>query len=543
MRSHLSITLALTGALLLSSALSQDPAPTGNDGASPLESAVPAAPVNALLLRLRDGGIRWGEIIEHDAIGLRFRLLSHGGEVQLPWEFLDPSQEEELCQDFGYVNVSSEELMIQADRLVLTDGREVVGVILVREGPNFLVKVGGNELAIPKRRVASLTGGQLIPALDVYSREELYGQYLATLDESDPVAQVELAEICERILDFVAAERHYQAALDLGPDEGVEGIQFSLEHAAIKAEQQVQIDFLHETEVLRKRSRFDEALIRLEGFAQMFPGSPLIMDASKQQVRTAELRDVAASKLVQRRWSYWAKRLLREAAKRMDLDQAQGFAAGELSEKIQKGVHLDVLKHVSQAIPLEAISEYWAMRRKVRYITASYGQATWLLGKGRALAGNTKGEKAAKAAPESAMSKERAAFAEKMKRFQQNQQRAARARGGASDAELAETFWRTLPTGNRASWMYAYYVEFGGDHELRGHQYTPNCSYCGGTGGKEMIALGGASSGNGGAGRGGSGAGRGGSGGGSRAKLTSGMQVVKCPTCQGIGVTRRIYYR
>ena len=200
MRSYLSTTLVLAGALLLGPALAQDLVPADAAGAGPVEAAVPGVPTTAILLRLRDGGIRWGEIVEHDATGLRFRLLSHGGEVALPWEFLDPAQEEELRVDFGYVDVSSEELMIAADRLILTDGREVVGVILLREGPNFLVKVDGNELAIPKRRVASLTGGQLVPALDVYSREELYGQYQATLDESDPVAQVELAELCERIL-------------------------------------------------------------------------------------------------------------------------------------------------------------------------------------------------------------------------------------------------------------------------------------------------------------------------------------------------------
>ncbi|MFT7678109.1 MAG: tetratricopeptide (TPR) repeat protein [Planctomycetota bacterium] len=535
MRSQLTTTLALASALLLGSAIAQDSAPADASGAGPLESAVPAVPTTALLLRLRDGGIRWGEIVEHDATGLRFRLLSHGGEVSLPWEFLDPAQEEELRTDFGYVDVTSEELMIAADRLVLTDGREIVGVILLREGPNFLVKVDGNELAIPKRRVTSLTGGQLIPALDVYSREELYGQYLATLDESDPVAQTELAELCERILDFVAAEEHYQAALDLEPTEGVEAIRFSLERAAVKAKQQLQIDFLHASEVMRKRGHFDEALKRLAAFPEMFPGSPLILNAAKQEVRTAELRDVAASKLVQRRWNYWAKRLLRTAAKEMDLDAAQAFAAGELSEQIKKGVHLDLLKHVSEAIPLEAVSDYWGMRRKVRYTTASYGQATWLLGKERANAGTTADPKEAKKAPETAMSKERAAFAEKMKRFQQNQQRAARARGGASDAELAETFWLGLSGGLRANWMFAYYVEFGGDHELRDHQYTPNCSFCGGTGGREVISLGGTSGAKGTNGSRGSGGGR--------AKLSSGMQVVKCPTCQGIGVTRRIYYR
>ncbi len=530
------LTIGLCAGPLAAAGGAQEPASEDVESLVASTGAIPAA---ATLLRMRDGSIRWGEIIAHDPDGLNFRLLAHGGEVRIGWDFLDPGEENELREKFGYVDVASEELMIAADSLVLNDGRTVTGVIISREGPNFLVKVDGNLQAVPKRRVASLTSGQLIPALDVYSRDELYGQYLATLDETDPASHVELARLSERILDFASAETHYAAALELGvAEDEEESLRFALARAGTKAEQQEQIDFLRETDTLRKRGQFDEALLRLAGFPQAFPGSPLMQDAAEKLLRTEQLRDEAARKLVQRRWTYWAKRISRVAQKELSLQAAESYATGQLTEEIQKRVHADVVKNISTAIPLEAIAQYWATRRKGRWASTSYGKATWLLGPDRARAGADDKGKEEKREPDTALDRERVEFEKKLKRFLDNQQRAAQRRGGADDAEKAGEFWDSISGSSRASWVFAFYVEFGGAYELAPRPRTPNCTTCGGTGGREVVAIGG-----GGGGNSNSGGGRGGRRGGGSNPITSGLDVVECPTCHGVAVTRRLYYR
>ena len=94
----------------------------------------------ALMLKLRSGQIRWGHILDHDPDGFRFTLLSHGGVASVAWAALDPSQQQELREKLGYVDVATDELMVEVERLILVDGHEVVGVILSREGTDFVLR-------------------------------------------------------------------------------------------------------------------------------------------------------------------------------------------------------------------------------------------------------------------------------------------------------------------------------------------------------------------------------------------------------------------
>ena len=155
--------------------LSPEPPPQG----VPQEAMQPA-----LMLKLRSGQIRWGHILDHDPDGFRFTLLSHGGVASVAWAALDPSQQQELRENLGYVDVATDELMVDVDRLILVDGHEVVGVILSREGTDFVVQVEGNLQLVPKRRVQSISKGGQAPALDIYSRESDQLHFVA---DSPPV--------------------------------------------------------------------------------------------------------------------------------------------------------------------------------------------------------------------------------------------------------------------------------------------------------------------------------------------------------------------
>ncbi|MFT5155468.1 MAG: hypothetical protein ACI841_005483, partial [Planctomycetota bacterium] len=137
----------------------------GISASTPSAASQDASAEEVMMLRLRDGSIRWGSISEHDPDGIRYSLLSHGGMVRLPWQMIDPVQEQELRTRFGYVDVSSEELLIDVSRIVLKGGGEVLGVITSgMEGGNlYNVKVDGNLQAIPKLRVARIQSGVRVP--------------------------------------------------------------------------------------------------------------------------------------------------------------------------------------------------------------------------------------------------------------------------------------------------------------------------------------------------------------------------------------------
>lgn len=516
-------TVALLVALATPAmALLQDPAPLDGTGDAEegLDAPAPFRPVlprEVVPIQLRNGALHWAEVVEHDDEGLVLRRIEHGGMVRLPWALMDPVQAEALRRDWGYIEVEAEELLIAVDRLVLTNGSEILGVIESGEGDSFVVRREGNVQVVPKRTVASITGGVQVPALDVYSRDQLYAQEAARTAADDPAAQLALATYCERILDYVSAVRHYEAALALEV-EGAEEVTMQLERAQAKAQRQEQVDYLHETQLLQRRGQFDDAMARLDAFASTFPESPLLEEAQRAKANLLRARERALVELVDRKWSYWARRLTRAGVGDRAFEAAAAYAVEELGKEIRERVLADA-QVLAEELELEQLDALWVLRERGRYAQASYGNGTWLLGEDRALAGIPASASAQAQTGGGEKDAERAALEQKIKRFLENQQRARRAQSSAEKADSIQAGWQALSVDARAQWLHAYYVEFGGDFELRERPYLRRCSGCGGRGVSETITVGG------------------------RTGQDGGTQLEPCAVCRGIGSVRRVYYR
>lgn len=526
------MSLLALALLSVSPSLPAQDAPGGEDPVGLIGAPELPSPQDVMMLRLRSGDIHWGSIADHDPDGLRFALLSHGGTVELPWSLLDPAQSRKLRERFGYVDVSTDELMVDVETLVLVDGREVSGVILSREGDHFVLKRDGNLQMVPKSRVRNTLRGGRVPALDVYSREELYTMHAAELDVDDPEDHLELAEVCEQILDFEHAAEHYREALELDPDAGQGAVEASLARAERKAEQQAQIEYLREVDILRRRGRFDEAIAMCEDFSRAFPESPLHVEAEEARQKVLLARDDAIREEVRKLWFDHTRRVARRAAKDLDYEAAIAFADEGYHERVLEEVTEDVQEQISPKIQADDVLAYWATRKKVRYQPATYGEGTWLLGEDRALAGTEDESEEEVAGNE--RDAQRKGLEEKVAKFLDAQRRSRQRRTRAEQVDEHQTFWAGLSVDDKAQWIRAYYVEFGGDFELRDRPRLPNCPTCGGKGVREVIDSGVGGTGRGGGGRGGRGASQGGGG---------GVHLLACPTCRGIGRQRRVYYR
>lgn len=481
-------------------------------------AAALAAPP-ATMLQLRDGSIRWGRIVEHDPEGLLFERLDTGGRVRVAWTFLDPLQERDLRTRFGYVDVDSEELLVDAERLVLVDGQEVVGKIVSREGDALRLKSATGVVEVPKARVRAVAGTR-VPALDIFTKEELYSARLAETDLADAQAVWGLAEYCERILDFEHALEHYRQAHELDPELHADVVDFVLSRAAQKAERQEQVNALAEADRLRRRHRFDEALATLAIFAERYPDSPLSPDRVKLEKRVEQARTEFLRDLVRRSWFSWMERLLSQAARTRGLEESLSYVDEALSDEIVARV-TEQARRYHTTITEDEVRQLFLERKRGRWRPASYGEATWLLGEDKALAG-AKPKKEETGGPKSQLEREREQLEERIRRFLQNQEAARRTRQrDDGEEEDAETFWKTLSVGARRNWLVAYYAENGGDLDVRPNPELTNCPECGGTGVREILFTGNARTGGG----------------------TSGTAKVPCQTCHGLGRLRRIRYR
>jgi hypothetical protein len=482
----------------------------------------PAQDISAetLMLRLRDGGFAWGSVMSHDPEGLVFKSLDTGGRARLPWGYLHPEEELELKTRFGYVDVTGEEIMVEAERIVTTDGLELIGRITGRTADTIVVKTNTGTIPVPKSRLSAAPTIVRVNALDVWTRAELYARFQETTDLTTAAGNRELARFCERILDFAHAAEHYHKALELDPNTEKGEVTAGLARATEKAARQDQIDWLADVDDLVGRKRFDEALARADAFAVKFPDSPLIPDAKKKKDRAIKARERFISERVAQLWPLKAAVIARAKSTQASFEETLSYLDSQMKADVLDAV-TKAVQVFSQEATSDVVRRMWATRKKERYQRASYGHGTWLLGKEAALKGeNPEAEKP----PVTAADKERADLEQKLKRFLQNQELARKSKSSADQKDERETAWRELPGVSRAGWILAYYAENSGDFELLERPLFGACRECGGKG-TRILAFVGANV--------------------AKSMIGKGTneQVIECPTCHGLGVVRRISYR
>jgi tetratricopeptide (TPR) repeat protein len=479
----------------------------------------------ATMLKLKDGGILWGTIVSHDEESLRFRRLDTQGIVGLGWSFLDPDQAEELRGLYGYLETGSEELTVDADKLYFVDGTERVGLITERTPTELWLKTADGRIPIPLQRLAGPTTVVQVPALDVYTKEELYTQKLFELQAGllaegaeAAAAHFEVARFCEGLLDYEKALEHYQAVVRLDPTFEPGTMPATLKRAEEKAAVQSQVDLLQEIDLWRARRQYPKATADIQRFQDLYPDSPLQEDLQKLRARVAKYQERDLREEVVRSWHHWTRRLAQTAARKMGYQEAVAYLDGAMAEDILKKVEEDLVVIAPEIKPEDA-RKLWEERKGGRLHQASYGDGTWLLGEGRALA-ELKGEGEEEEPEQGTQDDARKKIAEQMARYLKNQEIARKAEaGGASEDEDPEAFWGQWPSANRTQWVLASYVEDSGDFELTRVRFR-NCRECGGTGTRQVIYTGGAVEG-----------------------AESGQRIVPCPTCHKLGRVRMLKYR
>jgi hypothetical protein len=375
----------------------------------------------------------------------------------------------------------------------------------------------------------AVTGGIQVPALEVYTKEELVQKRLAETPPKTAETLYEHGAFCEQILSFSHALDAYVGVEALDPDYRASEMTALIARTRKKVEQQAQLDDLAEADHLKRRKRFGDALSLLSLFPDKFPDSPLETDRLKLVKRVEKSQEEYVREVVQRGWYRWTERLAAKAAREMGYAQAVSYAEEKLHEDVLAANLADAQKwnaHIEEG----TILQMWFERKVSRYRVSSYGLGTWLLGEDAALAGSPAATQAT--AGDSEVDSERAALEEKIRSFLQSQKRAGRssALANGNEEDDVETFWKMLSTTARSSWIVSYYAENSGDMQVRSPPELKNCSTCGGRGIIEMIISDPRGT-------------TGGGGNGQEAKGRGGLAKLACDACKGLGRVRRIRYR
>ncbi len=488
--------------------------------------AAPAlAEEREIMLGLRDGGVLWGSIADHDERAIEFLRLDNGGRVRIPWSLLDPRFERNLRERLGYLDLAQDEVFVKADLLRTVDGAEIVGMIVHRTEEAIHVKTANKLVAVPKVRIAGPSTLVRVPALDVFTKAELYRRErsareakLGAPGAAGAPAHFELAQFCERILDYGNAVAHYRRAGELDPSFRPNDLSGALARAVRKEAAQEQVDSLGEIRRERQRGKFERALELVAAFPGRFPESPLFEELYELRRSVLRAREEELVGRIERLWHGHAEKLTQRAARELGFAQAVTWVEEAMGEDVLAAVHGDALE-LDPELTVEDVRDLWTARARRRTRRASYGVGTFLLGDDRAREGVEEGGNGA--SETSARDAAREDLEDRIRRFLDQQQVASRSRssGAGSQVDPAE-FWTLWSVAGRSQWLLAHYAEHGGDMELRNLHFRA-CRECAGSGILERIYSGAAVTG---------------SSGGRTRRVT-------CPTCQRVGIVRRVSYR
>jgi hypothetical protein len=463
-----------------------------------------------------------------------FQRLDNGGLVRMPWQQLDPGQSSELLEQFGYVDHSGDELTVEADRFELDDGTEIIGRIVSRTENEIFVKTSESLLPVPKRRIRGALTVVVVPAMNIFTREELYRAEADKLDPNSAAAQYELARHCERILDFKLALEHYKLAQSLQPDYGNGLLPATIVRVQEKAINQTQLDFLYSVDSLRMRGRFDDALRACEVFGEKWPESSLRSEAERKKKQVLKARENMMRGMVVSQYYKWVERLATAQARQEGgtLEAALAYLEDKMKDDLLAVVTADIKRAVGASVKPEEVKKMWDERKYLRFKRASYGQGTWLLGDAAALKEYGDQKTTTDDKPKTAAEAERSKLEAKINRYLANQQIVSKKKAAAGPKEgeesEQETFWRTWTSYYRSLWLQAYFAENGGELRIVKEELS-NCPDCNGTGTREMINTGNARS---------NPSGSQGNDGGNSA----GLVVIDCPLCHRIGRIRRVNF-
>lgn len=480
--------------------------------------AVPAAQEPAdELIRLRDGRLLVGAIEGHDLDGFVLSEARAGGLYRLSWGDLFPGEADRLRQSFGY-NDTTEVPMTSASRLLLNNGRELVGRILRQDNRQIELRRRETTTIVPLQSLAAPPETITVEAASVLTPEQYYAERVPQVDTTDSYEQFAFAQDLQTMFALEQAKEHYEICKELAAAEGDTPLVTRVDGALVQLEQTIanrdEAEYLENIRTAMHRSRFTEAKAQLENYENTFP-DPGLRGEYLQLTDLFDVRqELAAVEYLERHWFNRTVNLLKRKALEKDasVDQMIAYIEGELPLAIRTAM-LDELSEINDQLDIGAIDGLWAQRLAVGASShsAGFGDGTWILGEDKARAGLVE-EKEAKDDGKTAQQRE---MEERMKRYLSNLEAQRRSASGGDSEAKPEDWWRKASVSQRFQWLLAYYAEFSGDYKLINVKYS-YCPTCAGAGVIETLDV---------------------------TAQGSESRRTKCPTCHGVQVRRGVSFK
>jgi len=460
-----------------------------------LATALPS--VTAQSVQLADGRVVLATVEEADGEGLRVRRLDNGGMLDLRWDHLSTASATKWKKQFDLIGDTQDEVLVRATEVVyLSNGtrQTVIGRITDPSGDPLIVQAKGVPYPVPRRNLKGVRTIE-VPATQVYTKEEFYTEALAKhAPAEDANKHMLLAEELVKFRDYDRASEHLDKAKDLGNSKDPAKLDKLIDRLKRYKAAAKELGMIEQIQAYRSRGKlkdFQKGVDIIATFEKEYPNSKLKAEFDRAKDRFSKARD---RYLTQKVADQWRKSIQLVAKKRISeggltLQAARDFAENEMSDKI--------VERLVKSLELEEaeIKGMWEQREKYpvgkRTEYFAYGVGSWVLGEKEIL----KDTAAGKAKDKQQSNKKEGAGGggndRNIERFakllrQAMERRRGQAQQGGQREQTEEGWWSDASKSEQASWLRAYYAEYGGQMKVT-FATAQQCISCYGSGSTPEI--------------------------------------------------------
>jgi hypothetical protein len=472
------------------------PLPAVNDGDAPE------------VIRLKVGTEVVGTVTSDgfdEAKGVRIRRVDDDALLDIGFDQMLPEDALRIRAAHGYLPDEPEALMVEASRIKLATGQELICVIVERGVKTIKVRTGAQVVDLDASGVREITPVR-VDALEVYDPDELYAQEVAKRNPISALDHYNLALYCESLQLWKSATAELEQVQSQDSTFKPELVKAKLERAKMRVEAAEDSALLAKAHRLAVRDQYDAALAVLDDFLVAKPGSILRADFEKTRRAIVKQRDKWVRTQVVVNFFTFMERVARELA----TDKGGSIKAARKQielEGTKRGLELTA-KFLK--IRTEEVTAAWEddKRNLASAHSATYGSGTWTLGSIEAVTKgmkkaedpNKKGDANAAAAKKGEQTledkikelieKKKKEAADAQAKAKQNQ---GKGKGGAKgpqqprDQEIADVpptedeWWNLVTVDERVQYLLAWWV----DREPHAkifvvdHRDCPNCAATG----------------------------------------------------------------
>ncbi len=437
------------------------------------------ATADAEQVRLRTGDFLQGEVFgdQSDEEHLTFKLFSTGGVIRLRWDQIIVEDQRRLRDQLGLTGWEEEEdVLIDGHRVIFQNGGVEEGVAENPDqaGEALKLRTASGMRTYPRNKVAKIISTP-VPALSVYTPEELYEIYLEEFAPETAAAHAELGKRLVKVEAFPWAKIEFDLALD-DPDWAVTEQAQTVRNLLAKVEVYVKaeeaLDRVRGVKRLAFQKHYDDALAEIGTLRSEYQDNPSILkilnlDRIETQVSTSRrnhyVREVR--RLFFRILDDLVNRKIRE--KDSD-DRTKSLSLNAVKQWVSnpRGLTQEIFAAIAEKTGLseQEARSFWDERRPGQPKRYNYGGGTFI-----------HPEVAAKV---SAMARPSSA-----RRTKGSSRRSApRQNRKGPKLKSADTWWEQASNKNKRDWARAWYAENGNGVLQVLRIETRICRSCGGLG-------------------------------------------------------------